>query len=305
MTTVPRTRHLVAALTLLALALVAGRCEAQDQAKTAQDEAETTPEITPDVVYGHKFGMALTMDVFQPREEANGAGVLFMVSGGWHSRWTPPERLVPLFRPLTERGFTVFAVRHGSSPKFTIPEAVADVRRAVRFIRHNAERWNLDPQRLGVFGGSAGGHLSLVLGTTADDGDSQSQDPVLRESDRVAAVVALYPPTDVRPWTRPESSYYKNYPALRFDSEKAGDYSPRLHVSRDDPPTLLIHGDEDKLVPIDHSQRILSAFEEQEVPAELLVIEGAGHGFRGEDQQRSTQALVSWFEKHLMKQEQQ
>ena len=99
--------------------------------------------ITPDVVYGHKYGLATTFDVFQPTEGSNGAAVLFMVSGGWYSSWSPPERTQNLFRPLTDRGFTVFAVRHGSSPKFSIAEAVADVDRGslngtTVFICHSA-----------------------------------------------------------------------------------------------------------------------------------------------------------------------
>jgi acetyl esterase/lipase len=250
------------------------------------------------VVYGHKFGMALTFDVFKPKQ-ANGLGVLFMVSGGWYSRWSPPEQSTGFFQGLLDEGFTVFAVRHGSSPKFTIPEVVEDVRRAVRFIRLNAERFGVDPQRLGVFGASAGGHLSLVLGTTSDEGDPQSKDEVLRASDRVAAVVAYFPPTDIRPWVKEESEYHKNYPALQFDEEKADDFSPVLHVTPDDPPTLLIHGDKDELVPLDHSQKILAEFEKQKVPAELLVIEGAAHGFRGEDGQKAAAALAAWFKKYL------
>jgi acetyl esterase/lipase len=95
------------------------------------------------------------------------------------------EKMLGLFQPLTSQGFTVFAVRHGSSPKFSIEEAVADVRRSVRFIRLNAERFNIDPQRIGVYGMSAGGHLSLMLGTTSDDGNPQADDPVERVSNRV------------------------------------------------------------------------------------------------------------------------
>ncbi len=128
-------------------------------------------QITPDVVYGHKLGLAMTFDAFTPTKDANGAAVLFMVSGGWYSSWSPPEKMQQFVRPLTDKGFTVFAVRHGSSPKFSIAEAVADVRHSVRFIRMNADRFHIDPQRIGVYGMSAGGHLSLMLGTASDAGD--------------------------------------------------------------------------------------------------------------------------------------
>lgn len=258
-------------------------------------------KVTPDVVYGHKHGLALTFDAFRPRTNPNGAGVLFMVSGGWHSHWQPAAQMLPLFRSLCRKGFTVFAVRHGSSPKFTIPEIADDVRRSVRFVRLNAEQLGVDPQRLGVFGGSAGGHLALILGTTADDGDPRAKDPVLRTSDRVAAVVAIYPPTDIRPFVTPKSPFYERYPALQFDPAKAAEFSPVANVSKDDPPTLLIHGDRDKLVEIDHSLKILKEFQQKGVTSKLLTIEGGGHGFNSTDTQRTTEEMAAWFEKFLVK----
>jgi acetyl esterase/lipase len=261
--------------------------------------AEDGVRITPDVVYGHKHGMALTFDVFTP-EESNGVGVLFMVSGGWYSRWHPPAESARFLDFLLDGNFTVFAVRHGSSPKYVIPEIVEDVRRSVRFIRLSADRFGVDPERLGVTGWSAGGHLSLVLGTTADAGDPGAKDEVLRASDGVAAVVAYFPPTDVRPWVDEDSKYWHDFPALQFEPEKAAACSPILHVSGDDAPTLLIHGDEDNLVPIDHSEKIRAEFEEEGVPCKLLVIQGAGHGFTGDDAKRAAEATVGWFEDHLL-----
>ena len=262
--------------------------------------------ISSDVVYGHKFGMALTFDVFQPEKERNGAGVLFLVSGGWYSNWAPPEKSLGLFKPLTDKGFTVFAVRHGSSPKFSIPEAVEDVRRSVRFIRLHAERFDVDPERLGVFGMSAGGHLSLMLGTASDEGDASSQDPVLQASNRVSSVVALVPPTDLRiaVWESPESlSAYKGFPALDLPMEEAARYSPLLHVSSDDPPIMVISGGKDKLVPIKHTELIRTAFEKHHVVHEIVIFEQAGHGFEKDDFQQAMNQLVAWFESHLGKKE--
>jgi len=121
------------------LATVCGMCVALSAVSLVR--AADDVKITPDVVYGHKDGMALTFDVFTPQSNANGVGILFMVSGGWYSQWSPPENTMPMFKPLLDAGFTVFAVRHGSSPKFGIPDAVNDVRRSVRYIRANAESW--------------------------------------------------------------------------------------------------------------------------------------------------------------------
>jgi acetyl esterase/lipase len=262
------------------------------------------PSIQADVVYGHKLGLAMTMDVFPPDGEANGAGLLFMVSGGWYSNWTPPEKIRPLFAPMLERGFTVFAVRHGSSPKFSIPEAVSDVRRSVRYVRHNAARFAVDPERLGVYGYSAGGHLSLVLGAASDEGQSSAEDPVESTSDRVAAVVAFVAPTDLRIMVseaKDRLPAYEQFPALTLGMKEAAEYSPLLHASADDPPTLLIAGDKDDLVPVDHSHKMLAAMKEKNAPCELLVIEGAGHTFAPADMQRAVKAAGDWFEKHLSK----
>jgi acetyl esterase/lipase len=225
-----------------------------------------------------------------------------MVSGGWYSNWSPPEQLQGFAKPLTDKGFTVFAVRHGSSPKFSIPEAVADVRRSVRFIRMNAEKFKIDPDRIGVFGMSAGGHLSLMLGTAADEGDPNAKDPVDRISDRVQAVVAYVAPTDLRIMVNEAPDRlpaYANFPALNLDMKNAEAGSPLLHVTADDAPTLLLAGDKDDLVPIMHSRNIQSAFEKAQVTSQLIEFKGAGHGFQGADAQKSTEAMVAWFEKHL------
>ena len=254
-------------------------------------------KIIPDVVYGHKHGMALTFDVYKPKHNGNGTGILFMVSGGWRSRWRSPERSIDWFRPMLDKGFTVFAVRHGSSPKYVIPEIIEDVRRSVRFVRLRAKKYGVDPERLGVAGGSAGGHLSLMLGTASDNGNPNSKDEVLRVSNRVAAVVAYFPPTDIRPWI----NKLEDYPALNFEEEKGAACSPLLHVTSDDAPTLLIHGDKDELVPLEHSEKILAEFKKHKVASQLIVIKDAGHGFRGEDGKRASEALVGWFEKHLLK----
>ena len=275
---------------LLAAALLAAPLLAGSEAK-----------VHADVVYGHKMGMALTFDALLPTDQ-NGAGVLFMVSGGWFSRWSDPHQIVSgegrrfgAIGGLLDNGYAVFMVRHGSAPLFKVPEAVADVRRAVRYIRLNADEFGVDADRLGVTGGSAGGHLSLMLGNASDEGNSGSNDPIEQTGNRVAAVVAYFPPVDLQGLTGPN----ERFPALEFDAKKAAAISPVLFVSEDDPPTLLIHGDRDDLVPLSHSERIKDAFDEANVTSELIVIEGAGHGFRGEDGERASSALVAWFNEHL------
>lgn len=254
------------------------------------------PAIVPDVVYGHKDGMALTFDVFRPAEP-NGAGIVFMVSGGWVSQWAPPERFRLRYQPLLDRGFTVFSVRHGSAPRYKVPDAAADAERAVRYIRANAGRFGVAPDRLGAWGGSAGGHLSLMVGLDPDAGVVDGNDPIAATPSGVAAVVAYFPPVDLRGWTGPS----EDFPALEFADSLAASVSPILFVSSDDPPTLLIHGDADELVPLSHSERIHAALRDAGVATDLIVIEGAGHGFQQPaHRQRALEAVIVWFEKHLV-----
>jgi acetyl esterase/lipase len=262
----------------------------------AQEGAPDGVEITPDVVYGHKDGMALTFDVFRPAE-ANGAAVLYMVSGGWVSRWTPPESTARRFGELLDRGFTVLAVRHGSSPRYKVPEAEADVRRALRYVHANAGELGIDSDRIGVFGGSAGGHLSLMLGLVSDEGQ-QSSDPVLQAPSDVAAVVAYFPPVDLRQMVGPN----ERFPALEFPGEQAASISPVLYATPDDPPTLLIHGDADELVNISHSVRMQEELQGAGVVSEFVTIPGGDHGFRNpEHRARAESLMVDWFVRHLAK----
>lgn len=274
---------------------------------------------TEDVIYGRKYGMALVMDVFTPKENANGKGIIFCVSGGWFSS---KESINPAFiQEFLNRGYTVFAVCHGSEPKFTIPEVLDDMHRAVRFIKTNAKKYNVDPDKLGIAGGSAGGHLSLMQGTAPKAGDPKAKDPVERQSSSVAAVACFFPPTDFLNYGAPgkvqlgEGDLAGFRPPFDFwDRDKATNklvviedqerrkaigkqISPIYHVSKDSAPALIIHGDADKLVPIQQAEIIIARFKEVGVPCELVVKKGAAHGWKGIE--KDLAILADWFDKYL------
>jgi len=278
-------------------------------AVTAAAFADESPsiQVKADVVYGHKDGLALTMDVFKPVTDANGAAILFIVSGGWYSHWTPVDRTQSRFEPYLAHGYTMIAVRHGSSPRYSIPEAVADVRRSVRFVRRNADRFGIDADRLGVLGMSAGGHLSLMLGTTGDDGASIPGNDLDRGSSRVAAVVSLVPPTDLRVmvWEATESlPAYRRFPALDLPLKEAEENSPLVHVTEDDAPALVIAGAKDDLVPAKHGRWIDKAFEAKGVDHKLIVFPDAGHGLGGQKNQETiVREAIDWFDHHLVARE--
>ena len=205
---------------------------------------------------------------------------------------------------MLDGGFTVFAVRHGSSPKYGISDAVEDVRRSVRYIRANADKFGVDPNRLGVCGISAGGHLSLMLGTASDEGDPKAEDPILRTSDRVQAVVAFVAPTDLRIMVWKAEGHLPsndNFPALDLSVEEGAKYSPLLYVTPDDVPALLMVGKKDELVPMKHSQDIHAAFQEKGVASELMIFDESSHGFVPKDMEQAMKALVEWFQKQLLK----
>lgn len=282
--------------------------------------AEPSFSRTPDVIYGRKFGMALTMDVFKPKNP-NGAAVVSIMSGGWFSSHDSIQP--PAFAWLLKRGYTVFAVVHGSQPKFTIPEAVDDMNRAVRFIRYHAKDYGIEPNRIGVTGGSAGGHLSLMLGTAGSPGstDRKVTDPVEKVSSRVQAVACFFPPTDFLNYGS-KGNIAMGFGVLGafrapFDYRKFDDHthayerildpnqtlkitreiSPIYHINKDTPPTLIVHGDADHLVPMEQSRRFIERLEAAGVPAKLIVKHGAGHGWNHMDE--DTPALADWFDKYL------
>ena len=252
------------------------------------------PSETRDVVYGYKDGLPLTFDVHRPAGP-NGAGLISIVSGGWQSNVEMARIFSQAYPPLLEKGFTVFAVRHGSRPRYPLSSIVADVRRSVRFIRQHAKEYGVDPNRIGVFGNSSGGHLALLLGTTGDSGDPSAADPVLRESNRVAAVVANYPATDLARWATQQ-------PVFKFTEAEAAQFSPIRFVSSGSAPALIVHGDADTSVPIDQGETMYAALTKAGVPASFIRIEGAGHGFEGAaaaDLERAYAALMQWFERFL------
>jgi acetyl esterase/lipase len=280
-----------------------------------QAHAETPPAPvanytrTEDVVYGRKFGVALTLDVIQPAQP-NGYGIVYMVSGGWKSSH---DSINPKgYAPYLDRGYTVFAVCHGCQPRFTIPEIREDVERAVRFIRFNAAKWSVKPDALGVTGGSAGGHLSLTLGTMGGPGKADARDPIDRESSAVQVVACFYPPTDFLNYGAAgedavghgllkdlRAAFFapgaEDSPEIRQELGKR--ISPIYFITPKLPPTLIIHGDADKRVPFQQSESFVKKAAEAGATAKLIVKPGAGHGWP--DQGPDVAVLADWFDQYL------
>lgn len=263
-----------------------------------------------DVIYGRKFGTALTLDVIKPLKP-NGYGIVWVVSGGWFSSKQASVGFAPVVAQyFVDRGYTVFAVIHGSQPKFIIPEIVEDMHRAVRFIRHNAKTYGINPDKLGVMGGSAGGHLSLTLGTQGGRGKADASDAVDRESSAVQAVACFFPPTDFLNYGKAGENAvgvgtlinFKPAFGPRSDTaegrQKYGrEISPFYFVTSNLPPTLIVHGNADKLVPIQQAEAFVQRAREVGATASLITRQDKGHGWK--EVEPDLQAFADWFDKHL------
>jgi acetyl esterase/lipase len=277
----------------------------------------TVPRIDRNVIYGMYSGFALLMDVWRP-ERPNGYGVVFIAGSGWQAPMTYDatplkETQIPLWGPpLVAAGYTVFAINHRAAPRFHYPAAVQDVQRAVRFVRYHAKEYGIDPARIGGLGGSSGGHLIGLVSTLGAPGDANDRDPVNREPATLQAVVLRAPLVDLPKMAAVPAgialvvSFLEAPPADNPVSKALyTEASPQSHVSPRTPPTLLLHGDADDLVPYTQSTGYEAALRAAQVPAKLVTIPGGRHaadfGFPAPqpgwpDYYAET---VAWFDRYL------
>ncbi len=264
---------------------------------------------TADVAHDERDGKPLLLDVFRPPHQ-NGAAVVLMVSGSWKSSARSVRPF--LFAPFLRRGYTIFAVRHLSQPECLIGDIVADVQRAVRYIRHHSADYGIDPNRLGVVGGSSGGHLSLMLATCGGPGPQDATDPVDRESSAVQCVACFFPVTDLLNLGTstenlgdggPPKSFKRGFGPRAETLEEwkilGHELSPIYHITSKLPPTLIVHGDADTLVPLQQSEWFVDRARSQGREVMLEVRPGKKHGW-------PTMILdilrfADWFDEHLLR----
>lgn len=267
-----------------------------------------------DVVYGHKDGMALTMDVMIPETKPKKIGVILIVSGSWKSKKSDIVAEEETLRRqhwaqgLLNGGYTIFLVRHGSTPRYSVPEMIGDIRRAVRFVRLHAKDYKIDPNNLGIVGGSSGGHLALMAGLTGDDGKAEAKDPIERVSSRVQAIMAWFPPTDMINWggengyrmiekLRP-TLFQEMFGKITDLESQLKSISPIYHVQPDAPPLFLVHGDADKTVPLQQSQILKAKYEELKRPVRLSIQPGGPHTY-WPGIEKNYPAIWEWFDRYL------
>jgi acetyl esterase/lipase len=273
--------------------------------------AQKLPVVPEDVVfetdieYSSPDSHRLALNLARPRKGDGPFPAVLCIHGGGF-RAGSREGYNPLCIRLAQHGFVAMTVTYRLAPKYQFPAAVHDVKAAVRWMRANAAKYHIDPDRIGVTGGSAGGHLAQFLAVTADVKEFEGNGGNPEQSSRVACVVNVYGPSDFT------KSYGKSVDAaevlplflggnLETARRRHIQASPLYWVTPNAAPTLCIHGTDDKYVAHEQAVWLVDRLKAAGVEAELLTLEGAGHGFKGKDAETADKALFAFFEKHLKK----
>ncbi len=253
--------------------------------------------VLKDIAYANK-DPAQKIDVYLAKSEKPAPVMVFIHGGGWHAG---SKNGVPVFlrKANAEGWLTVVSVEYRFTQVAVHPAQVEDCTRAIQFVRLNAKKWNIDPERIGVTGGSAGGHLTAYMGTQDDKAKPASDDPVEQQSSRVLFAIPFAGPTDWNlldkiehnhPGYRQLIGYKPGTPFADMAADRIKDVSPVSFVSKDDPPMLIIHGDADKIVPFEHAKSLERAMKDCGVPVELYVVKGGSHSVAGASGEGAVQA---------------
>lgn len=257
-----------------------------------------------EVVYDNDHA-SQCLDVYLTKSDKPTPAMIYIHGGGWRAG---SKKNIPawLRKFVVDGQLSVVSVEYRFTNIATHPAQVNDCLRAVQFVRQNAAKWNIDTNRLGVTGGSAGGHLSAYVALHDDAADAKSDDPVQRLSSRVACAVSFAGPTD---WTllstidhrhpayRQLIGYKPGTSAADLSTKMIKDVSPISFVSQDDPPIMQVHGDKDATVPIEHAAKLHKKLEAAGVKSELVVIPGGNHGVAGAG---NSKRATNFVKQHLL-----
>lgn len=247
------------------------------------------------------------LDVYLAESDSPVPAMIYIHGGGWRAGSKKPIPGI-LAKGVSEGWFSVVSVEYRFTDVATHPAQVNDCVRAIQFVRQYAKEWNIDAKRIGVTGGSAGAHLSLWVALADDAADPDAEDPVKRQSSRVSCAVGFAGPTDWsllaeidhrHPAYRQLLGYEPGTPAEEMSAEQMKSVSPVSHVSEDDPPILLVHGDADDIVPIAHARRLDEKLDEAGVESDLFVVEGGKHNVAGAGGAAVAERVITFLKANL------
>jgi acetyl esterase/lipase len=241
------------------------------------------------------------LDLYLPKKVTKPMPLIVWIhGGGWRNGSKEP---CPAVR-FVNKGYAVASVNYRLSQHAVFPAQIEDCKAAVRWLRANAKKYNLDPDRFGAWGSSAGGHLVALLGTSGDVKEMEGKGGNEDQSSRVQAVVDWFGPTDFTQmggWhdgaKSPEAQLLGG--PVQQNKDKAAKANPITYVSKDDPPFLILHGTKDMTVPLRQSEMLSDALKKAGVEVIFELIEGAGHGGKEFYTPQRMQMLEAFFTRHL------
>ena len=263
--------------------------------------AGSSVEFRKDVQYGTGDGEPLLLNLAIPKDrEAAAAGVIFIHGGGWSGGRR--ETFDDLVRQAAERGYVAATISYRLAPKHPFPAQIEDAKCAVRWFRAHAEELNVDPDRIGAVGSSAGAHLAMLLGTMGPDDGLEGRGGWIDQASRVQAVVSFAGPTDLTvAFPRASTEILFNFIGgpIEAEGEMYRNASPLNYVNRRDARMLLFHGTDDEIVPVDQAFRMANALTRAGIRGRVELLVGAGHGWGGDEMVESQRAMWAFLEKWL------
>jgi acetyl esterase/lipase len=261
----------------------------------------------PDISVEHDLaylgeGRSEKLDLYMPAKAATGQrfpGIVIIHGGGWTSGTKRGAREQNIGTTLAKNGYVCISIDYALASKGnpTWPRNLHDCKTAVRWLRAHAEKYHVDPDHIGVIGGSAGGHLALMVGLTRLEDGLDPKEPYGRLSCQVQALVDLYGPSDLVQRGRDQVML----PGTQ--AENPGLYrqaSPVTYARKGNPPVLILHGTGDATVPVEQSRRMADALKQAGAECELILVEGAPHSFHLEPKEKDLRpAVLGFFGKHL------
>lgn len=268
--------------------------------------------VEENLTYGKGGDTELKLDLARPQGEGPFPAIVFIHGGGWYQGGRQSYRTQ--IEQAARRGYVAATISYRlmkfdeskretttAAPNF--PAQIHDAKAAIRWLRANAEKYHVDPDRIGVTGGSAGGHLSLLVGLADSDANLEGDGGHPDQSSRVQAVVNVFGPTDMAQCHKTSSVawifrlFMGGTPDEVEETYRAA--SPVTYVNESNPPVLTLHGDQDALVPVEQARLLDEKMTAAGDSHTLMVFEGQGHGFRGEAQQKAMNAMWEFFDRHL------
>lgn len=264
-----------------------------------------SPEIAVErnLVYGRGGGAELKLDLAMPKAgDGPFPAIVFLHGRGW--REGDRQEMNHFIEGVARMGYVGVTVEYRLVPLARFPAPVEDCKAAVRWLRANAGEYRIRPERIGVVGFSAGGHLACMLGVTGEKDGLEGTGGNPDQPSRVQAVASFFGPTDfsTRDWPRDlEREVIVPFLGASF-ADKSDVYqraSPITYVTKDAPPFLLFHGTEDELVPVDQSKRLAQKLKSFGVPVQLVLLEGEHHGFTDAKNQESMKKMMDFLAERL------